>query len=111
MGNVIRENFEFSISLTLCVLRSFDDERGVQPTICSVFGSFFIFMNLTRGNFCKKTNSAYDKKVIISVPPAQCTRSSSGPVAPDLCSLCFQFSFTFIKVGLFLPDLLKLFTV
>lgn len=76
MGNVIRENFEFSISLTLCVLRSFDGERGVQPTICSVFGSFFIFMNLTRGNFCKKTNSAYDKKVIISVPPVQCTSSS-----------------------------------
>ena len=75
MGNVMRENSECSISLTLCVLRSFDDERGVQPTICSVFGSFFIFMNLTRGNFCKKTNSADDKKVIISVPPAQCTRS------------------------------------
>ena len=72
MGNVIRENFEFSISLTLCASKL---RRGVQPTICSVFGSFFIFMNLTRGNFCKKTNSAYDKKVIISVPPVQCTRS------------------------------------
>ena len=71
MGNVIRENFEFSISLTLCASKL---RRGVQ-SICSVFGSFFIFMNLTRGNFCKKTNSAYDKKVIISVPPAQCTRS------------------------------------
>ena len=103
MGNVIRENFEFSISLTLCASKL---RRGVQ-SICSVFGSFFIFMNLTRGNFCKKTNSADDKKVIISVPPAQCT----GPLAPDLCSECFQFSFTFIKVGLFLPDLLKLFTV
>ena len=71
MGNVIRENFEFSISLTLCASKL---RRGVQ-SICSVFGSFFIFMNLTRGNFCKKTNSADDKKVIISVPPAQCTRS------------------------------------
>ena len=66
MGNVIRENFEFSISLTLCASKL---RRGVQ-SICSVFGSFFIFMN-----FCKKTNSADDKKVIISVPPAQCTRS------------------------------------
>ena len=71
MGNVIRENSEFSISLTLCASKL---RLGVQ-SICSVFGSFFIFMNLTRGNFCKKTNSADDKKVIISVPPAQCTRS------------------------------------
>ena len=66
MGNVIRENSEFSISLTLCASKL---RLGVQ-SICSVFGSFFIFMN-----FCKKTNSADDKKVIISVPPAQCTRS------------------------------------
>ena len=71
MGNVIRENFEFSISLTLCASKL---RRGVQ-SICSVFGSFFIFMNLTRGNFCKKTNSAYDKKVIISVPPVFLHRS------------------------------------
>ena len=63
MGNVIWENFKFSISLAIvrCAV-----EWGW--TICSIFGSFFIFMNSTlgKGNFPKKSNSTYYKKVIIS---------------------------------------------
>ena len=59
MGNVIWENFKFSISLAIvrCAV-----EWGW--TICSIFGSFFIFMNSTlgKGNFPKKSNSTYYKK-------------------------------------------------